>query len=377
VLVRKNQATLTAEEKQRFVTAVLALKASGRWDTYVTIHAANVASAHRGPAFCPWHREFLRLLELDLNAVDPTVTLPYWDWSVDDQPNVSLWAVDLMGGNGRAQDSQVLDGPFAFAGGRWPMPVGSPNFLQRSFQRAIPTLPTADDVAATLALTPFDAAPWNQDSATGFRNALEGWVPFDGLPHMHNRVHVWVGGSMLPMTSPNDPVFFLHHANVDRLWAQWQAAHPDQSYLPVSGAAPGHNLDDPMQPWGGTTTPHSVLDHQDLGYMYDTEATVSPSALASAAFPNVYLRMDGRGMSGYTDPGGGFVNCQGSVGPWEKYVVQPQSDGTVALASAAFPNVYLRMDGRGMSGYTDPGGGFVNCQGSVGPWEKYHLVPQS
>lgn len=32
---------------------------------------------------------------------------------------------------------------------------------------------------------------------------------------------------MLPGTSPNDPVFFLHHCNVDRLWWQWQQNHPD------------------------------------------------------------------------------------------------------------------------------------------------------
>ena len=42
---------------------------------------------------------------------------------------------------------------------------------------------------------------------------------------MHNLVHRWVGGSMGPGTSPNDPVFFLHHCNVDRIWvslAHWE-----------------------------------------------------------------------------------------------------------------------------------------------------------
>lgn len=27
---------------------------------------------------------------------------------------------------------------------------------------------------------------------------------------------------MGPATSPNEPLFFLHHANVDRAWAKWQ-----------------------------------------------------------------------------------------------------------------------------------------------------------
>ena len=30
------------------------------------------------------------------------------------------------------------------------------------------------------------------------------------------------------MTAPRDPAFWFHHAQVDRLWAQWQEAHPNQ-----------------------------------------------------------------------------------------------------------------------------------------------------
>jgi hypothetical protein len=81
------------------------------------------------------------------------------------------------------------------------------------------------------------------------------------------------------MTSPNDPVFFMHHCNLDRLWAHWQRMHPGSSpYLPVSGAATGHNLNDamifsagPPAPWPGTWTPASVVEHHALGYRYDDE----------------------------------------------------------------------------------------------------------
>ena len=58
----------------------------------------------------------------------------------------------------------------------------------------------------------FDTAYWDVFSK-GFSNALEGWI---NGPQLHNRVHVWVGGSMLINTSPNDPVFFVNHCNVDR-----------------------------------------------------------------------------------------------------------------------------------------------------------------
>ena len=52
-------------------------------------------------------------------------------------------------------------------------------------------------------------------------------------PNVHNRVHVWVGGSMGPSTSPNDPVFFLNHAKEDELWAVWIAEVSDRPALPA------------------------------------------------------------------------------------------------------------------------------------------------
>jgi len=93
---------------------------------------------------------------------------------------------------------------------------------------------------------------------------------------MHNLVHMWVGGSMTPFTSPNDPVFWLHHCYVDRLWSDWQILHPDQvAYLPREGAPiKGHNLYDAMPPW--TVRPVDVLSTWDHGYHYDTDGFLVP-----------------------------------------------------------------------------------------------------
>ena len=56
-----------------------------------------------------------------------------------------------------------------------------------------------------------------------FRNILEGWKGLSNWePHdayLHNNIHVWVRGSMKRGESPRDPVFFLNHSNVDRIWA--------------------------------------------------------------------------------------------------------------------------------------------------------------
>ena len=108
---RKNQATLSPGEKAAFVNAVIALKAApslaglaSRYDDFVQEHVDSMtggnAWAHRRPAFLPWHREYLRRYELALQEHDPGVTLPYWDWTVDNSAASSIWNADFMGGDG-------------------------------------------------------------------------------------------------------------------------------------------------------------------------------------------------------------------------------------------------------------------------------------
>lgn len=94
--IRKNVKRLTAAEKTTFCNAVVALKAKPsvlhpsnpkltRYDDYPETHMAammaNPGWAHHGPAFFPWHRELLLQFENDLVAIDPSVTIPYWDWT--------------------------------------------------------------------------------------------------------------------------------------------------------------------------------------------------------------------------------------------------------------------------------------------------------
>ncbi|MEU3524687.1 hypothetical protein AB0E62_12560 [Streptomyces sp. NPDC038707] len=102
----------------------------------------------------------------------------------------------------------------------------------------------------------------------------------------------------------------------------------------------------------------------------------APVTIQSTFFPNIYLRMDGTGVTSSTDPGGGTVNCPYGTGPWTGYKVRPQADGSYAFESAAFSNVFLRMDGTGVPA-TMAGGGKVNCQCGIGPYEKCHLRAQA
>jgi hypothetical protein len=304
--MRQDQSTLDPPLKQQFVNAVLDLKANGKYDQYVQWHKDTIDDktgrndAHKGPAFFAWHRVFLLEFEKDLQRIsgDPNLGLPYWDWRIDNSPTSSIWANNFMGGNGKASDNwAVTDGPFRR--GQWELhvrdSVDEPTYLRRQFgsDPDANSLPTGQDVQAALDATPFDVAPWNENSASGFRNMAEGYIPPQYnpqtyIPKMHNRVHAWVGGSMIPMTSPNDPVLFLHHCFMDKLWSDWQVLELQRGgpidhslYLPPHGARPGHNLDDKMRPWNTVDLPHQspsdvIFNHGQLGYRYDTDHDMQP-----------------------------------------------------------------------------------------------------
>jgi tyrosinase len=81
VRVRKNANTLTAGERNRLVSAFAQLnnQGLGRFADFRNMHT-NVSSpqAHGAPGFLPWHRAYLLDLERELQAIDPSVALPYW-----------------------------------------------------------------------------------------------------------------------------------------------------------------------------------------------------------------------------------------------------------------------------------------------------------
>ncbi|HEY9367862.1 tyrosinase family protein [Streptomyces sp.] len=277
--VRKNQRDLTPAERGRFVDAVLELKSQGTYDDFVRTHIdyyrpdgeSGLRLAHGAPSFLPWHRRFLLDFERALRRIDPAVTVPYWDWTRDGGPNSALWSADFMGGTGRRSDLQVTTGPFAYAGGRWPIAVAMTDtrFLTRDLGRPRDplTLPTPADLERAMSETAYDVSPWDSTSRSGFRNLLEGWAPGvgDARWQNHNRVHRWVGGMMLGGASVNDPVFWLHHSFVDLLWTRWQRRHPRSGYLPAQPPPRGdlqHGrvaaLHEPMRPW--QVTPADLLD---------------------------------------------------------------------------------------------------------------------
>jgi len=215
--VRKDHRMLTADEQNRFLNAFTQINIMNTLGPLVDIHANAAHLMHSHPRFLPWHRIYLLRMEELLMMVDPTVCLPYWksseeqafpSWLLSFQPTVNL--------------------------------MGGPHTVTRNIG-AFALLPDATDVAAAMANGTFNP----------FAGALEG---------IHNSGHVWVGGSMQSILSaPADPVFWMHHAEIDRIWAEWQVSNPGQN-PPLAGAAAI------MDPW--TETEVDTRDITALGYAY-------------------------------------------------------------------------------------------------------------
>lgn len=292
---RRNAATLSATDKEKLMNAIITLKktvkpghATNVYDEFVAIHygvisrsgAASGDGAHGGPAFFAWHREFILRFEKALQEVDPDVTLPYWKWeSGVPSDTVDVFTVDFLGTIGLQTSGYLSETPTAQNPDGWrvdsQLDQGNHGTTLRRNNSINPsTLPAS---AANNSL--------NENNFHGFRSALES---------PHGTVHIRVGGHMTQMTSPNDPIFFLHHANIDRLWAKWQLTHPEaDNYNPNNTGNVGHRLDDRMWPWDGgdssTNTsnaapmlplidasdirrPRDVLDIESLDYVYDDVA---------------------------------------------------------------------------------------------------------
>jgi tyrosinase len=215
--VRRDHRSLSADEQSRFLNAFTQINAMNALGPLVDIHSNAIHQMHGNPRFLPWHRTYLLRLEALLMMIDPTVCLPYWKSS--EEQAFPSWLlgftpiVNLMGG---------------------------PHTVTRNIGM-FALLPTAADVAAAMTNATFNS----------FAPALEG---------IHNSGHVWVGGSMgsVPF-APCDPAFWMHHCEIDRLWAEWQAANPGQN--PALGGAAAI-----MDPW--TETEVDTRDITALGYSY-------------------------------------------------------------------------------------------------------------
>ena len=226
--IRKRASALTPAEQTRFLSVMNTLiNATGDPNSYgnlVANHANHSFNMHpfMGPVaiqrFLPWHRVFVLKVEQMGQSIDPLFFIPYWKWTVD--RGVPSWLASFL---------PTIKVP------------GIHRTVTRNPPRPNTTLPTSTQINSVLTATTF----------TNFVNAIDG---------PHGRVHNWCFGTMSDISwSPVDPLFWLHHAEIDRLWSVWQSTNPGQN-----PSLTGSNRI--MSPWPETEV--QVRSISSLGYSY-------------------------------------------------------------------------------------------------------------
>jgi len=217
--VRQDISTLAADSPtlQSYRKAIAAMKAlpptdPHNWTFQANIHGFPPESnpdpnwghcQHGNWWFLPWHRAYLHYFERIARkyAEDPSFALPYWDYSNPQARTLPAAFRDqssalydstrrLLVNNGidRLNEALVID----------------------NFNRAMASTVFADSGNVTTFGGQLLSAPQHLGS------------PHGALEAPHDLVHGFVGGNMGDVnTAPRDPIFYLHHANVDRLWVAW------------------------------------------------------------------------------------------------------------------------------------------------------------
>jgi tyrosinase len=194
---------------------------------------------HSSAIFTTWHRPYLVLLEQQVcdqarsiaqqfqgddaaryQAAAEEVRIPYWDWSSRTTQSripaaVKQASISVNAPGGPATIANPL---FSY---RFLNPQASASGLGSQTARSA----NDDELSASFnsrrqsTLNLFTDSAYNQFSSD--------------VENIHNTIHVQVGGNMVFVPqSAFDPIFFLHHANVDRLAAMYQATHPGLTLTP-------------------------------------------------------------------------------------------------------------------------------------------------
>ncbi|KAH6599563.1 hypothetical protein BASA50_002905 [Batrachochytrium salamandrivorans] len=237
---RQEWRELSAAQKTAYINAVVCLKRTpsrsrntgspSRFDDFARTHSLVTQVAHSSPAFLPWHRAYLFAYEDALKRdCGYQGSLPYWDWSVDSQApeNSVIWSSNAFGGDGSTSSPNRCVTTGSFAG--FVSTFGYQRCLARAFRNSLGNIASFFTPESIFVLININT------SYSAFRTRLESGP--------HNNVHGGIGRTMAdPRVSANDPIFMMHHSNVDRLWYMWQLKNPSlantyEGTLPSSAPA--------------------------------------------------------------------------------------------------------------------------------------------
>ncbi|RYP31226.1 hypothetical protein DL767_005855 [Monosporascus sp. MG133] len=239
--IRREWRNMTPADRRSFVLAIrclmdkprtgIAPPATNRYEELVWVHQQMTANVHMAGSFLPWHRYYLHtFMRLLRNECGYRAPFPWWD-ETRDAGNFAasgLFTSEYFGSLPLAVNGQgtcINNG--AFAGKMLHIGPGSSNVercLSRGERRDLTAQVNSNFVNTCNSRTAY--ADMRECNEFG--------------PHAYG--HNGVGPVMAEVAgSPGDPIFFMHHAFIDRMWKAWQN-QAQWRWTTISGcAAPGRN----------------------------------------------------------------------------------------------------------------------------------------
>ena len=292
----------TLESFKRAIRAMLALPPSDprNWYRQAMVHVLDCP--HANWWFLPWHRGYLLHFEEICRQLsgDPEFALPFWDWTstprvpdvlFDDvltpthelyeesfqtfRPKFETAVGDLWNGLTLGQREQLGLRGYASVDDIWAKLESyfSARNEARAQTRDKPDLPDwamqevgAERVTAALAPTRFEdfgSTPAENHHQRAILDTLE------SAPH--NNIHNAVGGGpgfMSELLAPVDPIFWLHHANIDRLWDLWTTRERGAGRTAMPEDAARWEREPFLFYTVGDTLSERYLETSELGYRY-------------------------------------------------------------------------------------------------------------
>ncbi|KAI0973839.1 Di-copper centre-containing protein [Xylaria arbuscula] len=264
---RKAWEDLTSTEKAAYIEAELCLMAAppiagvpgaeNIWDELQFTHAQQVDYIHHVGAFLPFHRYYVSAHQTLISSVcGYTGPLPYWNETLNvgtlDQASIFDPATGF-GGDGSGSSRCISDGPFVNITLRIQEDLSIAEYCitralnDKSFNSAVQT-----NVDQCLAMATFNDA----------------WNCLEAKPHSAG--HGGVNGLMINVElSPGDPVFWLHHTYLDKLWWEWEALKLPARLTEIGGNNTAGGKSNPVfvnyfNDNGTTTTLNHVLTSHGL-----------------------------------------------------------------------------------------------------------------
>lgn len=232
--------------------------------------------------FLPWHRGFVQMYENAAAVLmkNPKFAMPYWDWT----------ALRTLPAAFTDKEYKGKPNPL-YVPGKGDKPTIMRHDLSNPRYALTDSLVGQGVIDQIYAETVFEVFGTSRNPKQ--TNLDPSWVPAGGGNQgilertPHNNVHNNIGGYMPQSNSPRDPIFMMHHGNIDRIWAYWNALGRKNSTDPLWLNMPFTNnyIGPDGKPYSRKVS--DLLSTAALGYTYDNMPKADgkkPDTLRSANF---------------------------------------------------------------------------------------------